>query len=203
METKHYNLPDYKIFENDTNSFITWIPDQEYLILGSSNKSETSLFIEKVNAEGVPVIKRPSGGEAVILSQNTIVSAALFITDKLDNPHHYFVIANTAIIKALTNLGISNLHQKGISDISIKEKKILGSSIYRKKNKIFYHSVLNVSEDISRISYFLRHPKKEPDYRKGRSHLDFVTSLKREGYGFSLDTIKAEIESELSKIILK
>ena len=46
--------------------------------------------------------------------------------------------------------------QKTISDIAIGDKKILGSSMYRKKNTIFYHAVLNVSESITEISKHLK-----------------------------------------------
>ena len=74
-----------------------------------------------------------------------------------------------------------------ITPLSIKEKKILGSSIYRTKDKIFYQAVLNISQGTELFERYLKHPKKEPDYRKGRNHNDFVTSIRAEGY--ILDTI--------------
>ena len=74
------------------------------------------------------------------------------------------------------------VYYKGISDIAIKDKKILGSAIYRSKDKIFYQAVLNVSENPQLFDKYLKHPKKEPDYRNGRLHSDFVTSFHAEGY---------------------
>jgi lipoate-protein ligase A len=37
--------------------------------------------------------------------------------------------------------------------------------------------VLNVAESVECINKYIRHPKREPDYRKGRNHNEFVTSI--------------------------
>ncbi|PLX09973.1 MAG: hypothetical protein C0594_05555 [Marinilabiliales bacterium] len=200
MTTVHkYNLPDFDIFNNDqaNKNYSFWIPDKKYLILGQSNKPEDSLFEEKVNEDNLTVYKRPSGGEAVILTKNTLVISIVFTAENFENPGKYFSIANGFIMNALRKLGISNIGQKGISDITIGNKKILGSSIYRRKDKIFYHAVLNVSESISQIAYYLKHPKKEPDYRKGRNHQEFVTSIRAEGFTFEIHEIISAIENEI------
>lgn len=174
-----------------------------YIVIGRSNNIEDSVFIEKVKEERIEIFKRPSGGETVILSPKTaVISVKLNVKNEL-NVHHYFKEINTIIISALSELGIKNLNQKGISDISIGNKKILGSSIYRKPDKIFYHAVLNISEDVSLISKYLKHPKKEPDYRKGRSHDEFVTSINKENYMLDNEAIIGKISNSLSNLINK
>lgn len=196
-EILKYNLPDSDLIDvtaTDTNwSF--WVPDDHYLVLGQSNKAEKSLYLDKVKEDKIKVVKRPSGGESVILTPNTIVISVRLFTEKLENPQTSFRKINNAIIKALENLGVKKLHYKGISDVSIGEKKILGSSIYRKKNLVFYHAVLNISEDISLIGKYLRHPGREPDYRKGRGHGDFVTSIREQGYELNHDQLIKAIDS--------
>jgi lipoate-protein ligase A len=97
-------------------------------------------------------------------------------------------------------LGIENLNSKGISDLSIGDKKIMGSSMYLKGNDLFYHAVLNVSEEVSLISKYLKHPKKEPDYRKGRPHNEFVTSLHAEGYYIDVDVIMDSVRKALESL---
>jgi lipoate-protein ligase A len=131
----------------------------------------------------------------VILTPNTLVfSVKLKIND---NSHDYFRLINDRIIQSLENLGIKDVSMKGISDISIGEKKILGSSIYRKKDMLFYHAVLNVSEKTEIIQKYIKHPKREPDYRKGRKHCDFVSSIKAEGYDISISEIRAKLNAYL------
>ena len=191
VEVKSYDLKDYSIFNSEKESdFLLWQPDKTYIVLGRSNRlAEESVFIEKAKQDKIDIYKRPSGGEAVILSSNTLVISVKLPLNITIKTHQYFVLINDAIIAALSELGVKHLGNKGISDISIGLKKILGSSIYRKQQTLFYHAVLNVSEPIESISRYLKHPKREPDYRLGRDHTEFVTSLKEEGYQFSIDSI--------------
>lgn len=190
-----YTLPDFAIFHREWEDyrFFTWQPDKIYIIIGTSNKPEQSLNIENVLNDDVPVLKRPSGGEAVILSPNTLVIATTIYEDKLRSPAKYFNTANTKLIYLLEQQGVKNLSLKGISDIATGEKKIAGSSIYRRLNKVFYHAVLNVSESPEIMEKYLTHPHKEPDYRKSRNHKDFVTSLLAEGYNIDIQELARQI----------
>jgi lipoate-protein ligase A len=108
----------------------------------------------------------------------------------------YFSLYNGKIIAALRNLGVDDLFQKGISDICIHNKKIAGSSIYRTKDALLFHSVLNVSEPVITIEKYLKYPAREPDYRESRPHRDFVTSLHHEGYRLEAGQIKSAIRKE-------
>lgn len=194
-----YTLPDHSIIDSPLPLAVcVWQPDKTCLVLGQSNHPETSLHIDNVLHDNIPVFKRPSGGETVILTPNTLVISIAFTVDLLKNPKQYFLRINDALIAALTRMGIHNLSQKGISDIAIGEKKILGSAIYRRPNRVFYHAVLNVAEDIAVIARYINHPAKEPDYRKGRAHAEFVTSLKAEGYKVTMEQLIPNLEKELS-----
>ena len=184
IDVKKYELPDIEILNNykDNIKYCFWLPDKIYVVLGISNKIEDSLITEQIIKDKLTVLKRPSGGETVILSPKTLVISAIDKYENLTSPKEFFRLYNYKIITGLNSLGIENLYYKGISDISIKEKKILGSAIYRTKDKVFFQAVLNISESPALFDKYLKHPKKEPDYRKGRVHSDFITSLNAEGY---------------------
>ena len=200
---KDYDLPDIEIFHNPKKNyeFQIWQPDKTYLILGQSNKIETSLFLDKVERDHITVLKRPSGGETVILTPNTLVISAVFVSPEVKRPHQYFARFNDFIIKGLALSGIQNVCHKGISDLAIGEKKILGSSIYHKKDKIFYHSVLNVAESIEIIEKYIQHPKREPDYRKGRGHGEFVTSIVQHYPEISMNEISDGLMKSLKEFV--
>ena len=203
FEVQKYNLPDLDIIDSASAvSVCVWHPDKTYLVLGQSNKADTSLDMEAVLKDGITVVKRPSGGETVILTPNTLVIAIAFSTETLKNPREYFLKINDNIIAVLAGQGVGNLLQKGISDIAIGEKKILGSSIYRRPNRVFYHAVLNVAEDISIIAKYILHPSKEPDYRKGRPHGEFVTSIREQGYNLKPENLVSYFEKGLKKLDL-
>jgi len=192
MEIRKYDLPDLTPLEDDNwldYSFFCWQPEEIFLILGLSNKAEKSLIPEQVINDKIKVYKRPSGGETVILTPKTLVLSTAIKTESFADPQIYFKKINQQIIDLLADSGVENVLFKGISDICIGEKKILGSSIYRRKNKLFYHAVLNVSESVELISKYIAHPPREPEYRKGRDHKDFVTSLHQEGYMLTMENL--------------
>ncbi len=198
-EVKDYRLQDFEIFSTEKkNDFIIWIPDKTYIVLGRANHVEESVHLEYVVNNHIEILKRPSGGEAVLLSPRMIVIALKFQVEHRIKIHNYFKIINLKIISALETFGINNLQLKGISDIAIYEKKILGSAMYKKNDTAFYHAVLNVSESPDKINLYLKHPKREPDYRIGRTHVEFVTSLLNEGYQPDFNQLIKNIEFYLS-----
>jgi lipoate-protein ligase A len=194
MQFEDYNLPDFDIFySNKKFDFCIWQPDNVYVVLGRSNAIETSVNQDNVLKDGVKVMKRYSGGESVILTPKMLVVAVKMPEFEINQPKEYFKKINNIIIQVLQGLKIEDIGMKGISDLTLGDKKILGSSIYRKKDIVFYHCVLNVCENVNLISRYLLHPKKEPEYRKGRSHNEFVTSIYEQGYQIDIELLKDEL----------
>ena len=99
------------------------------------------------------------------------------------------------MLDVLSDLGVKNYGMKGISDITIGDRKILGSSMHRREKRLVYHAVLNISEDPGIFERYLKHPGREPDYRQRRKHGEFVTSLKKEGYNITYMDIAAILNS--------
>jgi lipoate-protein ligase A len=182
FNTTDYNLPDIDLLKKKSNQFLIWIPDKVYIVLGASNNQVDALNMENVKRDNITVLKRPSGGQTVILTPNNIIIAAVFFGNKSIQPKEVFQLINKLIISTIEKTGMNNLLMMGISDIAISGKKILGSAIYRSKNALLYHAVLNISEPTDTFEKYLKYPTKEPDYRQGRSHSEFVTSLKEKGY---------------------
>lgn len=202
LQIKKYDLTDIKLFENATNDLVrVWIPEKICIVLGQSNSIESALNVEVVVSDNIPVYKRPSGGQSVVLTPETIIISIIKITTSFNNPQFYFQLFNRKIIDALKDIGIKNLLNKGISDITIGEKKILGSSIYRRKEKLLHHAVLNVGEPAETFEKYLKHPVKEPDYRKGRKHGEFVTSLKEQGFKVDINDIAVIISRAFNTFV--
>jgi lipoate-protein ligase A len=202
LEIRKYDLPDLDIFYNEETrtDYCTWVPDDYYVVLGNSNKPRDNLIEENIFSDYVQVYKRPSGGETVILTPSTLVISVKVTLDKFSNPTAHFRYFNEKIIEALSCLGVKDLRYRGISDVAIGDKKILGSSIYRRRKILFYHAVLNVSEPIETIERYIKHPTREPDYRNGRKHHEFVTSLHAEGYKLTMKKIIRSLDQSLSKL---
>jgi lipoate---protein ligase len=187
-----YCLPDVALLNDDaTQTFLVWQPDKPYIVLGASNRPEDALYIENILQDDITVMKRPSGGQTVMLTPGNLVIAGVFPHSL--QPKNLFNAINSLIISVLEETGVGTLSLRGISDIAIDGKKILGSAMYRNREKLLYHAVLNVSEPAATFEKYLRHPGKEPDYREGRTHADFVTSLWEQGYAGTAGSLTVSI----------
>ncbi len=193
-----YTLPDSKL-PYDTNNkynYLIWQPTETCIVLGRSNQLEESVIIDKCIADEIPIYKRPTGGQAVILSPKMLAVSIAKAVEKKPS-QEYFRQYNEKIISALQELGVKDVKYRGISDIAINDRKIAGTALYRNRHNVFYHAIINVGEDPQIIQNYLKFPPRIPDYRENRSHIEFVTSLVQQGYEISLQVIKRTIASKI------
>jgi lipoate-protein ligase A len=157
----------------------SWVPDRPIVVLGSSNVASSEADEATCLADGIQVLKRYGGGGTVVLHQGcAIVSLGLWVRQHFQNAF-YFRHLNAAVISALAARWpeLSTLTQSGISDLTARDRKVGGTSLFRSRNYLLYQASLLVDPRMDLIDRYLRHPTKEPDYRRGRSHGDFLTGL--------------------------
>jgi lipoate---protein ligase len=162
-------------------------------VLGAAGRPEQDLLLGTLSADGVPWKKRRGGGGTVVLGPGQVVLALVKEVGSPFRNKEYAATINSWIVEALENLGVRGAHPEGISDLAIGQKKIVGTSIYRSRLVLFYQASLLVSNDISIFTRYLAFPQKVPEYRRGRSHEDFCTTLAREGYTGSVREVEEEI----------
>jgi lipoate-protein ligase A len=157
----------------------TWIPETPMVVLGSSNQAAVEADEERCRADGVPILKRYGGGGTVLLySGCLVVSVGAWVRQHFQNGL-YFDRLNRAVIATLAGRWpvFAGLAQRGLSDIALGERKVAGTSLFRSRNYLLYQASLLVRLDHAAIGRYLRHPSREPDYRKGRTHADFLAGL--------------------------
>lgn len=181
-----------------------WEPKDTAVILGYSQKPENEVQLSSCKEDGVPIIRRRGGGGAVVLMPGIVCFTIAFKSNKSDSPYYFFKKINELLIDILTDkFGIEKLAYIGTSDISIGDKKILGCSIFKSRNVYFYQGSLLINPDLNKIDRYLLYPSKEPDYRNGRSHSEFVTSLAIKGYKLEIDHLIETFESEFIQKLKK
>jgi lipoate---protein ligase len=163
-------------------------------VLGAAGRPEQDLLQANMEADGVPWRRRRGGGGTVILCPGQVVLALVTEVDSPFRNKEYAGQINSWIVESLSRLGVSGVHPEGISDLAIGEKKIVGTSIYRTRLVLFYQASLLVSNDISVFTRYLAMPARVPEYRRGRTHEDFCTTLAREGYTFSVKEVMDSME---------
>jgi len=83
---------------------------------------------------------------------------------------------------------------EGISDLAMGGRKIVGTSLYRTRLVLFYQASILVSNDTSLFTRYLAMPVKVPDYRRGRGHEDFCTTIVREGHAVTVADVMDGLE---------
>jgi lipoate-protein ligase A len=167
-------------------------PRETVVVLGAGGNPEADLFLDRLETDGVPWRRRRGGGGTVVLTPGQVVLALVTEVASPFRNREYAGEINGWFIEALALLGVTGVQPRGISDLAIGEKKILGTSIYRTRLTLFYQASLLVSNDISVFSRYLAMPVRVPDYRAGRSHEEFCTTIVRAGYPLSVaDVMKA------------
>lgn len=163
----------------DPLALSVWVPQEPVVILGSSNHPDFEVQMEACARDAVPVLKRYGGGGTVLLYDGcAIVSLGLWVNQHYQNKL-YFERLNQAVIAALGQRWspMLNLEQRGLSDITYGNLKVAGTSLFRSRNYLLYQASLLVTLRPDLIGQYLKHPTREPDYRAGRSHHDFLTGL--------------------------
>jgi lipoate-protein ligase A len=155
-----------------------WIPDAPMVVLGRGNKVEKEVNVRACVEDGIPILKRLGGGGTVLLHSGClIVSLGLWVKEFYANDR-YFRLLNQSVIDCLNQeLPQLSFDQRGHSDIVHGQLKIAGTSLFRSRNYLMYQASILVDMQIDWIEKYLAHPSLEPDYRKGRSHRDFLTDL--------------------------
>ena len=168
-------------------------------VLGASGKPEQDLLLDHLEADGVPWMKRRGGGGTVILGPGQAVLALVTSVESPYRNREYAAEINSWIVDSLALLGVTGVSPEGISDLAIRGKKIVGTSLYRTRLVLFYQASLLVSNDISVFTRYLAMPAKVPEYRAGRSHEEFCTTIAREGYTGSVREVITAMETVVSK----
>lgn len=202
VKIQEYDLHDAALLHSEIDwEYLVWIPSEISIILGASNQPERDLHLDTITGDNIPVYKRPSGGETVLISPETIVISITEHPIPLIGVKKQFHRYNKLIIQGLSELGVTSVTNRGISDLAIGDKKILGSALYHSRDRVFYHAVLNIGESGELIEKYIKHPVREPDYRQGRSHADFIKSLREYGYDFPVRDYSNAIDRVLGRSV--
>jgi lipoate-protein ligase A len=143
--------------------------------MGISGKMEELVDCQRAAKDGIPLIKRFSGGGTVIVDENT-----LFITFICQKQLHDFPAYPEPIMKwteEIYRAAFQHPHfQLKENDFVLGERKCGGNAQYIKKDRWLHHTSFLWDYSVENMQYLL-HPKKAPSYRAGRPHDEFLCRL--------------------------
>lgn len=198
---ERYSLPDAELLESTSPGcrYLFWRPQRQMVVLGRGSALEEAVYPDLIRDDRISLVQRPTGGESVFLTPAMAVLSLVMAGQTLPRSKEFFRQINAVWIAGLQDAGVGGVTGRGISDLAIGDMKIYGSALYRKPGYLFYHGVLNLAESPKKIGRYLRHPQREPEYRRGRDHERFVTSLTAAGFFLDVHILEMKIRKHLDR----
>lgn len=149
------------------------------VVLGAGGRVAEDVEDDACRADGVPVLRRASGGGTVLLGRGcllfTLVLAYERAADLTEISTSYRYILGR--IAAALAERLAGVEQAGVSDLAVAGRKFSGNAQQRKRRHLLHHGTLLYDFELGRIGTYLRQPARQPKYRGGRPHQAFVTNL--------------------------
>lgn len=157
--------------------FRLWEAPRPYVVLGRSGRPERDVNTDECKRMHVPILRRASGGGAVVLAPGCLNYTLVFPLQT--NPHLIDVRAGTRWImeRIREALNLEELTLEGDSDLAWRGRKVSGNAQKRTKDAVLHHGTLLYDFDAELPARLLRPPARQPAYRANRPDPLFLGNL--------------------------
>lgn len=152
-----------------------WEPTAYFVVLGYSNRWSTEVDASACAERGIPIFRRCSGGGTVLQGPGCLnYSLILKIEDTVTGSNRAVLERNAA---ALAPLLPEPPRIQGHTDLTLGPFKFSGNSQRRRRHFMLMHGTILVGMDLDLVEKCLPFPTLQPDYRRNRSHRDFIRNV--------------------------
>lgn len=173
------------------------------VVLPRSRRPEAEVHLANCERDGVPVVFRPSGGGAVVLSPGVVAMSLLAPReDSGPFPDPHFARFGSLVAAALAACGVTGITQRGVSDLCLGERKLAGSALRLWRGRVLYQVSVLVNPDLTLMDRYLPMPSRQPAYRRHRPHREFVTTLREAGSSLSAEQVAEVLRRAAANLLL-
>lgn len=156
-----------------------WEMPVHTVVLGRSSIAAQEAIESNCQRMHVPILRRCSGGATILAGSGCLMYSVVMSIERrpqlsmIDGAHD---IVMDRLLAAMSELGIE-ARREGICDLVSQGKKFSGNAMRLKRRSVLYHGTILYSLDISLVDLLLGQPAREPEYRHGRSHGEFIANV--------------------------
>lgn len=157
-----------------------WDASAYFVVVGYANKVAAEVNVPACEARGIPVLRRCSGGGTVLQGPGCL-NYALVLKIGADGPlktissaNQFIMQRNRTALQAALNRPVA---VQGHTDLTLDGFKFSGNSQRRRREFLLFHGTFLLNFDLALLEAVLRPPTQQPEYRRHRSHTEFVTNL--------------------------
>jgi lipoate---protein ligase len=156
-----------------------WEPADYALVLGASCRLADDVHVDACRADGVPIFRRTSGGGTVVVGPGSLNVSVILPESAapglsaVDRAHRYVL---EWIARSIRRAGPA-VTLEGRGDLVLDDRKCGGSAQRRLKRWFMVHCSILYDFPIERIVRYLAIPRRQPEYRQGRDHHEFLSNV--------------------------
>jgi len=162
-----------------------WEMPRPCVVVGRASRIEQEVFVELCNQDDVPILRRMSGGSSIVAGPGCLMYSVLLSLEQrpecrqVDAAHRTVMDRTREAVQCTLNRYRieGDVAVEGICDLTWNGFKISGNALRVKRHWLMYHGTILLTMPLQWISKYLRIPPRQPEYRGGRTHERFVTSL--------------------------
>lgn len=157
-----------------------WRTPEYFVVVGYGNRVAAEVDVAACDAAGIPVLRRCSGGGTVLQGPGCL-NYALVLPVTESGPLASITGSNAFVMErnreAVAGLVGQAVKIEGHTDLAMAGRKFSGNSQRRRRRCLLFHGTFLLGFELELIGRMLRPPTREPAYRQGRGHGEFVMNL--------------------------
>ena len=154
-----------------------WESRRPAVVVGRFGRIDREVDEPACGADQVPVVRRTSGGGAVLIGPGCLTYALVLSLEA--RPALRDVARSYDLILGWVAgaLGVPGLRRAGASDLVLGDRKIGGSAQRRGRRALLHHGTVLYAFDAAAMERYLKPPLRQPAYRANRPHAAFVMNV--------------------------
>ena len=159
-----------------------WESPSPIVVVGRASQVDQEVNRKACETRHIPIIRRTSGGNAIVAAPGCLMYALILSYERRPSLRivaHAHRMVQQKFEAALGRL-LPGVTAAGISDLALGKNRLFkfsGNSLRCRRNYCLYHGTLLHDMPLELISMLLKMPPRQPDYRRGRPHAEFVANV--------------------------
>jgi lipoate-protein ligase A len=154
-----------------------WESPVPVVVVGRLGAASKEVETEACATDGVAIVRRESGGGAVVLGPGCLNYSLLLSLDRHPALRDVRLSYRLILGRLIHALAVPGLEIRGVSDVAIEGRKVSGNAQRRGSHALLHHGTLLYAFETGMAERYLLEPCRQPDYRARRLHAEFLGNL--------------------------
>ncbi|MCM2374327.1 lipoate--protein ligase family protein [Aporhodopirellula aestuarii] len=180
-----------------TELFRVWAFAEPTVVLGRSSRINEEVDRGWCAERNIDVLRRCTGGASVVGGPGCLMYSVVVGVPangglrNIDAAHNYVMQRVLAAVR----VQLPEAERAGTCDLIWNTRKFSGNSLRVARHHLLYHGTILLDADLDLIAECLAFAPRQPEYRRGRHHRDFICNVDLDE-GLLLDSLSRQFGAD-------